>query len=146
MVKSVSLRQAKTKRSEKIDVSALHRTLEVKCTKHRTPTFHSPPNFSLSRNYWLTVVAFKTYQYLFIVLYLIFFCFCFVFIVVICRILKLLTMRIVLSGKKKLKTCWRKKMYEGTCQLIPYFPKTCFNIFTKYMKQNNLNISDRFRG
>ena len=43
--------QAKTKRSEKIDVSALHRTLEVKCTKHRTPTFHTPPNFSLSRNY-----------------------------------------------------------------------------------------------
>ena len=37
-------------------------------------------------------------------------------------------------------------MYEGTCQLIPYFRKTCFNIFTKYMKQNNLNISDRFRG
>ena len=51
LVKSVSLRQAKTKRSEKIDVSALHRTLEAKCTKHRTPTFHTPPNFSLSRNY-----------------------------------------------------------------------------------------------
>lgn len=150
MVKSVSLRQAKTKRSEKIDVSALHRTLEVKCTKHRTPTFHMPPNFSLSRNYmthidWqLWLLKPTSISLLFYILFFSFFCF--VFIVVICRILKLLTMRIVLSGKKKLKTCWRKKMYEGTCQLIPYFRKTCFNLFTKYMKQNNLNISDRFRG